>query len=75
MKILKNAEITPIPTNMAMDKTELIKHKESLEAELKADELALQRIKSRVDYQKKYLKLIDEQIQSFDEVKALEPKE
>jgi len=52
-----------------MNKEELIKHKENLESELKTDELALQRLKARVDYQKKYLKLCEEQIKSLEEEK------
>lgn len=52
---------------MAMNKEELIKYKESLEAELKAEELALKRVKSQVEHKRKYLKLCEEQIKMFDE--------
>jgi hypothetical protein len=57
---------------MAMNKEELIKHKEGLEAELQADELALQRIKARVEYQRKYIKLLSEQIELLGETTAEE---
>jgi hypothetical protein len=57
---------------MAMNKEELIKHKESLEAELKTDELALSRLKARVDYQRKYIKLCVEQIDALSEIESKE---
>lgn len=45
-----------------MNKAELVNYKLGLEVQLIKDELALKRLKSLVDHQKKYLKLIEEQI-------------
>lgn len=52
---------------MAMNKEELITYKENLERALKADELALQRLKHLVEHQRKYIKLLDEQIELLGE--------
>jgi hypothetical protein len=56
-------EIATKPKYMAaMDKNELTKYKAAMEAQLKHDELSLERVRQLVVNQKKYIKLLDEQI-------------
>lgn len=58
---------------MAMDKPELIDYKKSMEAQLRHDELALQRLKLLVTNQRDYIKLLNEQIESFESVEEKQP--
>ena len=54
---------------MAMNKQELIDYKTKLVQALKTDELALERVKTQVQSQRKMIELVTKQIESLEEEK------
>lgn len=55
---------------MAMNKEELTDYKTKLTEELKTNELACERLKLLIANNKKYIKLLEEQIAWFEEEKT-----